>query len=139
MPRQNRKSKFTPEQLAAFEALWASNMNIRQSSIYSVAISRLSEPQYIEHLTNTLGGELRVFTAKNGGKEFNGWFLSSQDKLEIMTELEAAGHLQWLDEIKRDVIREKLRKAGAGAILGDDCERVVPTARLRKSGRDLSN
>jgi hypothetical protein len=113
MPR-TRSTRSTTKQpdrewLIALSEVWTGITNLRVANLYAVTISPKKDPEYLDHLAEKFGGQARFFTS-GSGKSIYGWFVTSQQKLDYLTQLEEAGLLDWLDVFKRDGIRARLQK-----------------------------
>jgi hypothetical protein len=64
-------------------------------------------PKHLEYLAKTFGGEVQPFTDKRG-KEWYGWYVSKERKLELFQEVNQPGLLENMDSVIRYTIEHKM-------------------------------
>jgi hypothetical protein len=107
--KETETKKLSKDELIYLAGLWETSLAIKSpGSTFAVAISKKEDwPKY---LAKTYGGEAKEFTS-NAGKNYWGWFITAELKLEILNALENADVLKGTAALDRDAIRSKLDRA----------------------------
>jgi hypothetical protein len=106
---QTETKKISKEDLIYLAGVWESSLGLKSpATTNAVAIS--NDEDWPKYLAKTYGGEAKEFTS-NAGKNFWGWFVTNELKLEILSALENGGVLKGTSALKRDTIRAKLDRA----------------------------
>lgn len=100
--------KLSKEQIVYLGGIYDATIGLKSvNTIGAAAISKSAD--WPEYMAKTYGGEAREFTSSSS-KVFWGWFVSLQQRLDILDALEAQGATQ-TPALERDAIRAKLTKA----------------------------
>jgi hypothetical protein len=101
--------KLKTEDLHYLAGIWEATIGLKSvNTIGAAAISKTEE--WPKAMALKYGGEHREFTS-SGGKDFWGWFVPLQIRLDILDALETGGFLRATPALELDKVRAKLTKA----------------------------